>query len=89
VLSPSTEDFDRQEKMPLYAHNGVPYAWLVDPIARTLEVYVLGANRKWKRPTIHRDDARVRVAPFDAIELNLAKLWAPAPSGKTPGHRPK
>src|SRR5215510_6695149 len=31
VLSPSTEKFDRQEKMPVYASFGVQYAWLVHP----------------------------------------------------------
>jgi hypothetical protein len=25
---------------------------------------------------VHRDDARLRVEPFDAIELDLAALWA-------------
>src|SRR5829696_4191700 len=35
VLSPSTEKADRHEKMPLYAREGVRWAWLVDPIART------------------------------------------------------
>jgi Uma2 family endonuclease len=89
VLSPSTEEHDRGTKMPLYAHNGVPWAWLVDPIKRVVEVYVLGKSQRWREPTIHRDDARVRLAPFDAIELNLAKLWAPAPRGKTPGGKAK
>jgi Uma2 family endonuclease len=74
VLSPSTEDYDRKTKMPLYAANRVPWAWLVDPIARTLEVYVLGKDRRSTEPTIHRGDARVRAAPFDAIELDLSML---------------
>ena len=51
---------DRNEKMPLYAREGVRWAWLIDPIARTLEVYVLGEGRRWKEPSIHRGDARVR-----------------------------
>ena len=76
VLSPSTADFDRDEKMPVYAREGVRRAWLVDPIARTLEVFTLGAGGRWSPPVIHRDDARVRVEPFDAIELDLRVLWA-------------
>ena len=76
VLSPSTATFDREEKMPLYAREGVRHAWLVDPIARTLEVFVLGAEGRWTRAGIHRDDARVRAEPFDAIELDLRVLWA-------------
>ena len=76
VLSKSTEDHDRAYKMPLYAREGVRHAWLVDPIKRTLEVHVLGEDRRWQEPTIHRGDARVRAVPFDAIELNLSVLWA-------------
>ena len=76
VLSPSTASFDRDEKMPIYAREGVRYASLVDPIARTLEVYVLGQDRRWGPAVVHRDAAHVRVEPFDAIELDLSVLWA-------------
>ncbi|WP_437282544.1 Uma2 family endonuclease [Sorangium sp. So ce375] len=76
VLSPSTAAFDRDEKMPVYAREGVRYAWLVDPIARTLEVYVLGQDRRWGPAVVHRDAARVRVEPFGAVELELSVLWA-------------
>jgi Uma2 family endonuclease len=76
VLSPSTADFDRDEKMPIYARESVRHAWLVDSIARTLEVHVLGPGRRWLPAVTHRDDARVRAEPFDAIELDLSALWA-------------
>jgi Uma2 family endonuclease len=74
VLSPSTAAFDRAEKMPLYAREGVRHAWLVDPIARTLEVFELERGR-WMLAGVHRDAARVRAVPFDAIELDLSVLW--------------
>ncbi|WP_437725088.1 Uma2 family endonuclease [Sorangium sp. So ce861] len=76
VLSPSTEDYDRGEKMPIYAREGVRNAWLVDPIARSLEVYALSSGREWTSVATHRDAARVRVEPFDAIELDLSVVWA-------------
>ena len=44
ILSPSTASKDREIKMPLYAHYGVPFAWLVDPMAWTLEAYKLEAG---------------------------------------------
>ncbi|HSN98013.1 MAG TPA: Uma2 family endonuclease [Candidatus Nanopelagicales bacterium] len=78
VLSPGTAAHDRAEKMPLYAAAGVSHAWLVDPVARTVEVYVLlgeGARRGWLLLGVHRDSARVRAEPFDAIEIDLAGLW--------------
>ena len=75
VLSPSTEDVDRDEKMPIYAREGVRHAWLLDPVKRLLEVYVLAARGRWSEPTIHRDVDVVRAVPFDAIELELSALW--------------
>lgn len=84
VLSRSTEAVDRNEKLPLYAACGVKHVWLVDPIERTLEVYVLGdaphsaasAARRWREVRTYSDNARLRAAPFDAIELELEALWS-------------
>jgi Uma2 family endonuclease len=74
VLSKSTEDFDRDEKMPIYAREGVKHAWLVDPIAETVEVFVLGSRQRWGPPSTYRGAARVRLVPFDAVELDLSAL---------------
>ena len=77
VLSPSTAAEDRAEKMPIYARESVHHVWLIDPIARTLEVFALDmSRRRWLLEGVHRDAACVRAAPFDAVELNLALLWA-------------
>lgn len=59
-----------------HAREGVAHAWLIDPIARRLEAYTLGAGGRWSKPEIHEGAARVRLAPFDAIELDLSALWA-------------
>ena len=75
VLSPSTDAYDRTTKMPRYARAGVRHAWLVDPIAQTLELFELDADGRWILADVHQDDARVRAAPFDAIELDLSLLW--------------
>ena len=79
VLSRSTQALDRADKMTIYAREGVRHAWLVDPIARTLEVYRLQGS-EWLRVGTWRDDAAVRAEPFDAIELELAALWIREPS---------
>jgi Uma2 family endonuclease len=75
VLSPGSARFDRKKKMPIYAGAGVSNAWLVDPIERTLEVFRL-ADGLWSLLATFSDDERVRAEPFDAIELDLALLWA-------------
>lgn len=75
VVSPSTEALDRGVKMPVYGRYGVKHAWLVDPLEKTLEVYENDAG-VWRPRGTFRGDARARVVPFDAIELELAALWA-------------
>jgi Putative restriction endonuclease len=76
VLSPSTRMHDRDRKMPLYARHGVRWAWLVDPAERVLEVFALDDSGRWGEPRIYQGAARVRAVPFDAVELDLALLWA-------------
>lgn len=75
VLSASTESIDRSEKMPIYAASGVPCAWLVDPRRRSLEAYRLH-DETWAAIAVYREADRARIPPFDAIELDLAALWA-------------
>lgn len=81
VISKSTENRDRNEKLPIYAEHGVRHVWLVDPIAQTLEVHTLGDDARWREVRVHAGDARVRAAPFDAIELELSALWSPPVRG--------
>ena len=76
VLSPkSTETRDREEKMPTYAREGVGHVWLVNPTTQTLEAYALDRER-WVLLGTWSGDKKVRVKPFDAIELDLAALWS-------------
>jgi Uma2 family endonuclease len=74
VLSPSTKAMDRADKLPIYAREKVGNVWLVDPLARTLEVFRLDGDT-FRLIGTWRDDARVRIEPFGAIELELALLW--------------
>jgi Uma2 family endonuclease len=76
VLSPSTARKDRVIKMPVYARFGVTHLWLLDPIARTLETFALEAGR-WVVTGQFKDDELVSIAPFEAVNLELANLWLP------------
>jgi Uma2 family endonuclease len=75
VISPRTAKIDRTDKQRIYAREGVQWLWFIDPLQRTLEVQRLGEDG-WIVRGAWRDDARVRAEPFDAIELDLAILWA-------------
>ena len=75
VLSPRTEKYDRTDKRDIYRRERVGWIWLVDPLQRTLEV-LRNDPDGWTLRGTWRDDATPRAEPFDAIELELAALWA-------------
>lgn len=75
VLSPSTERRDRSEKTLIYGANGVAHLWLVDPIARTLEVRH-SERGVWRDVATFEGDVVVRAEPFDAIEFDIGRLWS-------------
>jgi Uma2 family endonuclease len=74
VLSPRTAKYDRTDKLGIYAREEVRWAWLVDPLLRTLEALRQDGGRRTLLGT-WRDEALVRAEPFEAIELELAALW--------------
>ncbi|HEX7600584.1 MAG TPA: Uma2 family endonuclease [Polyangiaceae bacterium] len=75
ALSERTRKVDRTDKMRIWARESVSHVWLIDPIARTLEV-LRREGTQWLLLGTYRDEERVRAEPFDAIELDLALLWA-------------
>lgn len=79
VVSPSTAAIDRVKKLAIYARESVSHAWLVDPIAQTVEAFRLDAGRRTLVGTWAGTDI-VRAEPFEALDLDLTLLWdVPAP----------
>lgn len=76
VLSPSTVNLDRITKRRLYARHCVKHYWMLDPAARTLEALELSGER-WLELGAWNDDAKVRVPPFEEVEIELARLFLP------------
>jgi Uma2 family endonuclease len=83
VVSPSTASTDRVTKLRIYAREAVGHVWLVDPIARTLEVLRL-EPALWRVALTCADFALVHAEPFEAIELDLSLLWEEEPPSGSP-----
>ena len=75
VLSPSTRALDLVDKRAIYAEAGVAHLWLVDPDARTLEVFALREGA-WVLRLAEAGASEVRAEPFEAVALPLSALWA-------------
>jgi Uma2 family endonuclease len=85
-MSGSTRRIDRALKLAVYAREGVRYVWLVEPLDRSLKVFELRQGSCTLLATFCEDDP-VRAVPFDAIEFDLALLWAdvePTPAPLAP-----
>jgi Uma2 family endonuclease len=76
VASPSTARIDRAGKLAVYGREGVRHVWLVDALARTLEVFRLEDGR-WVVAAVHSGDDVVRAEPFATLEIALARWWPP------------
>ena len=74
VLSQSTFRTDKVRKMPLYAQHGVGHIWLIDPVAMTMDAFRLESGR-WSLLASFSESDKVRVEPFQEIEINLGDLW--------------
>lgn len=83
IVSPNDARRDRVVKAALYAEHGVPFYWLVTPEERVLEAYALeratdeNAQRKWVRLGAWGDGECARIAPFEALELEVGRLFLP------------
>lgn len=74
VLSPSTRAYDLTTKRRLYAELAVPHVWYLDPASKLLTASKLEGGR-WVELGAWKDNEKVSVEPFEAIEIDLAPFW--------------
>ena len=72
--SPSTQHLDRGTKLAVYHRAGVRHMWLVEPLARRIEV-LRWSEGGWLLAGNHFGDEEVGIEPFEAVPLMLAELW--------------
>ncbi len=75
VVSPASVEQDREIKMQVYARHGVPHYWIVDPDARTLEMYAL-SEAAYGPPIRFSGDATATTSLFHGLAIPLDRLWS-------------
>ncbi len=74
ILSSSTRRKDLGVKRAMYAAQGIPHLWIVDPDARQLDAFALDRGRWTLLRTCFEDDV-ADVAPFEGTPLLLSNWW--------------
>jgi Uma2 family endonuclease len=72
ILSPSSSDLDRHAKKDLYQRAGVPEYWIVDPVQRRLEQWVLDRGAYQFRGA-HTESVPAGTLP--GISVDLTQVW--------------
>src|SRR4051812_33070219 len=83
ILSPATAARDRVQKRNLYARAGVSHYWLIDPETRVLEALAL-RDGVWFEAGVYDDSSTARIPPFDAIEIEVGRLFLPRDADEPP-----
>lgn len=78
IVSPSNAAADRVTKHRIYAEHEVPFYWIIDPAEGTLEALRLEAGVWVDAGSFDVTDV-ARIAPFEAIELAVGRLFPPPP----------
>jgi Uma2 family endonuclease len=76
IVSPSTSSRDRNEKRLVYARASVGEMWIIDPVARQIEVYLLAKGLNASPATIREPDP-FSPALFPGLTIETARLFKP------------
>lgn len=73
VLSPSTARHDQIVKLPVYERAGVREVWLIDPIGRTLRIYLLEGGRYGPATILQlKGQTQLTAVPGVTVDWNCA-----------------
>ena len=76
ILSPSTAGKDQKIKLIKYEQSGVREYWIVDPINRTVYVYLLGENGVYERPAVYVETDSPEVKIFPGLVIDLESVFS-------------
>lgn len=88
ILSPPNRRHDRLTKANIYLRIGVAFYWVVDPEVRTVEarerVVDASGRASWRIAGTWSDGDVVEVPPFEAVRLDVGRLFPPERAAETP-----
>jgi Uma2 family endonuclease len=78
IISPSSAGIDRRRKLQLYARYAVPFYWIVDPHARTIEAHQF-VDGRYRDVGSLSGATMMSLPPFPDLILDPAQIWPGQP----------
>jgi Uma2 family endonuclease len=75
VISPASGIADRKWKFELYERFGVPEYWIVDPVARVLEVYQSEEAKRYRRSGAYGPEETVTPGCLPELKVELSLVF--------------
>lgn len=75
-VAESSLDYDRETKGALYASSGVPEYWIVDVVARAVDVHTAPEGERYTSVVRFTEADAIRLSAFTDVEVSVARLFA-------------
>lgn len=75
-VADTSQNYDRNVKMPLYARYGIPEVWLLDIRSNRLEIYQAPNEESYRLTLKPGRDERIAPMKLTEIEINLNTWWS-------------
>jgi Uma2 family endonuclease len=74
-VSHTSERYDREIKLPLYAKHGIPEVWIIDVEKKTLSVYRVPQGERYTHEQTTYAPGEITLSALPAIKIDLSKLF--------------
>ncbi|HEY9824277.1 MAG TPA: Uma2 family endonuclease [Stenomitos sp.] len=73
-VADTTIEFDRDIKIPTYAQENIPEAWLIDLNAEVVNIFQEPTAKGYLKHQCFKADQQLRIASFSDVQINIAQF---------------
>lgn len=75
IISPETASKDMKDKFSLFEKHGVKEYWIVYPEEKTVQVFLVGKDRNYKKPLIYSSEDKINVKTLKDLIVELKDVF--------------